>query len=119
MESPRKLVPIELDRTRNLCLDFNALLTAERASGESASEWNLAGGKVKLSVLRALLWAGLLHEDPRVKFDDYGNISRAPELTIQRCGDFLVEHDPTMIFTAIVESFTANQTPAPPLAKGQ
>lgn len=74
MSLPRVKVPVTLDgEERVLIFSFNALCQAEEMTG-----MNLLVGDVTFSsvrVLRALVWAGLLHEDPL--------------LTIERAGDLI------------------------------
>lgn len=62
---PKQSVPIELGgKTRHLRYDFNALVALEDVLGIPISDiGNIMAGSVKLSDLRAIVWAGLLHED--------------------------------------------------------
>jgi len=72
MTVPKVKVPLRLDRERTLLLSFNALCKAEEITG-----MNLLAGEVvfsSLRVLRALLWAGLLHEDPLLTVEEVGDL---------------------------------------------
>jgi hypothetical protein len=53
---------IELDKMRTLRFDFNAMADFEDVYGKSLMEI-LATGAISFSAIRALLWAGLKHED--------------------------------------------------------
>lgn len=64
-------VLIELDRPRNIRLTTNALVKVEEVLGKPLSE---IGTAIGLKEIRALLWAGLLHEDSRLTLDDAGNL---------------------------------------------
>jgi hypothetical protein len=62
-----KPVPIELDRPRSLVMDFEAMARFEDATGVSAwsrEAWN------GTRYLPALVWAGLLHEDPDLTLEE-------------------------------------------------
>ena len=75
----RNHVQIHLDRLRNLRFDINAFADAEALMGGSVLE--ILGnetGLLRFSVQRALLWAGLKHEDP--------------SLTPQKVGSLMQEH---------------------------
>ena len=75
----KSYVQIHLDRPRNLRFDINAFADAESMMGGSVLE--ILGnetGLLRFSVQRALLWAGLKHEDP--------------SLTPQKVGSLMQEH---------------------------
>lgn len=72
MSLPRVKVPLRLDRDRTLVLSFNALCRAEEVTG-----CNFLMGEVTFSsirVLRALVWAGLQHEDPTLTLEEVGDM---------------------------------------------
>jgi len=62
---------IELDQPRNIRLNTNALVKVEEVLGKPLSEFGAAFG---LKEIRALLWAGLLHEDRKLSLDDVGDL---------------------------------------------
>jgi hypothetical protein len=62
--------PIDLDRPRSLRFDFNALAAYEEATGESVMASSFAIDSARK--IRALLWAGLLHEDATLTVQDVG-----------------------------------------------
>lgn len=75
-------VPIVLDKERQLRLDINALADADEVAGKAVNEF-LSGERVGLSALRALLWAGLKGDDPRLTLTQAGALidtDRLPEL---------------------------------------
>lgn len=69
--------PITLDRPRILKLDFNTFCAAEGVVGRSVVRQDLG-----LSEIRALLWAGLRHEDKTLTLEKVGSMLKGPTLTI-------------------------------------
>lgn len=68
----RQPVTIVLDgRERTLRYDLNALCLFEEHTKSSLSR---ALAERSMSATRALLWAGLLHEDPLLTIDDVGKM---------------------------------------------
>jgi len=57
---------------RTLRFDFNALALLEEKTGKSAFD-QATFQNVKASDLRALIWAGILHELPDVKMEEVGS----------------------------------------------
>lgn len=66
----RGYVDIELDKKRRLKFNMNALSELEDAMGKPVTQLNNVGMKE----LRALLWAGLIHENPNLTLQDAGNL---------------------------------------------
>ena len=66
---------IELDKPRNLVLDLNAMARFEEVTGKNV----FGGGLDKLSAkdTRALLWASLVHEDPKLTLEQVGKLITA------------------------------------------
>lgn len=108
---PVKSIPIQLDKKRRLCFDFNAFAELQRECGISFGDLQkfirLAtlkdtmvdgpGMLLPLYELRGFIWAGLLDESPGI--------------TLKEVGDMLDEHlmdRPEEIgeslFTALMES---------------
>lgn len=57
-----KPIPITLDKPRTLLYDFNAFIELEEIYGDVSTA--LEGlEKLKIKVVRDMIWAGLLHED--------------------------------------------------------
>jgi hypothetical protein len=85
------LIPIELDKPRNLLIDFNTLALIEEHTGKNALSqdlWeNLSAGS-----MRVFLWACLVHEDP--------------ELTVEAVGTFIHIGNMAEISQKINEAFT-------------
>ena len=71
-----RIVPIELGgKTRYLKYGFNALVELEEALGCGLQDFlGLLQGGAKLKDLRAILRAGLLHEDPALTDEAVGNL---------------------------------------------
>ncbi len=73
---PVNAIPIELDgRTRHIRYDFNALCLLEETLDISVADLpKLLRGKVKFAALRALLYAGLAHEDDMLTLAGAGDM---------------------------------------------
>ena len=79
-----KLVPITLDRKRNLKCGVNAALDISQALGLTLEQ---AVNQVQISnfaAVRAFLWAFLRHEQSELSLDDAGNLL---ETHIENGGD--------------------------------
>jgi len=72
MAKKNKAVAIKLDKQRKLKFTFNAFCELEEALGRPLSELQEKGFKMK--DLRALVWAGLLHESPDLTIEEVGNL---------------------------------------------
>lgn len=74
MSLPRVKVQLRLqDKDRTLVLSFNALCMAEEVTNINF----LMGENITFSslrVLRALVWAGLIHEDPNLSLGEAGDM---------------------------------------------
>nr|BDD45775.1 hypothetical protein 4 [bacterium]BDD47214.1 hypothetical protein 7 [bacterium] len=68
----RGYVEIELDKTRQLKFDFNALAEMEDVLQKPITQMN--GENIGLKELRALLYAGLKHEEPGLTLDKAGQL---------------------------------------------
>ena len=91
MALPQVRIPVDLDRPRTLVLDFNALCKVEEVTGI-----NLLVGEAAFSsmrMVRAMVWAGLLHEDPT--------------LSLHRVGEILQTSNMEKILDAIVKAYDA------------
>ena len=62
---------IQLDRPRNIRLNTNALVKAEEVLGRPVAEF---GDSFGMREIRALLWAGLLHEDKDLSLETVGDL---------------------------------------------
>ena len=70
-----------------LCFDFNALAEFEEATGrialETIAEIEADPDRARISVMRALIWAGLLRHHPKVTLMQAGDImAAAPDALI-------------------------------------
>lgn len=89
-------VKVELDKERHLRLDFNALIAAEEATGKTFMEMQ---ENVGIRDLRAILWAGFLHEDPDLTEEQVGamvhvgNLSRIFEVVQEAIASSFPEGD--------------------------
>ena len=84
------LVEIDLDRKRQLRVDFNSLIAFKKETGINLlaveSEVNLQDPEI----LRAFLWAALLWDDP--------------DLTLEQVGNLLTLSDAASMFNALTEA---------------
>lgn len=74
-----KPVEIMLDKKRHLLYDFNAFAALEDEYG-GVDEAIGAATKGSLKALRAILWAGLLHEDELLSVKDVGRLIPMAEM---------------------------------------
>lgn len=88
-KNKRGKVKVNLDKERTLYFDLNALCLLEE-NGINITD--LQNG-VKMSQVRAILWAGLVHEDP--------------ELTLEAVGALVTADCLEEVSTAIGEAFSA------------
>lgn len=73
-------VEIELDKKRRLRFDFNAFSLAEKETGKnflSGVNWTA----LSAIEVRAILWAGLVWDDPTLTVEDVGAMLYGPVLT--------------------------------------
>jgi len=77
------LIPIQLDRERNLKFDLNAFIELEEKYGDIDTAFkDIEGGKMK--AIRTVLWAGLVHEDESLTEKQVGalvTVSNLNEIT--------------------------------------
>jgi hypothetical protein len=62
---------IQLDKERTIKFDLNTLIAVEDSLGYSLAEM---GDKVSIRVMRAMLTAGLRHEDPELTEEYVGSL---------------------------------------------
>ena len=72
MPLPRVRVSVQLDRPRTLVLDFNAYCRVEEVTGISLLVGQEAFSSMRM--MRAIVWAGLLHEDPTLTLEGVGDL---------------------------------------------
>lgn len=100
MAKTARAIPVQLDKTRHLLYDLNAFAEFEGAMGCSITHM-LAGGDLETRMgireARALIWAGLLHEEPT--------------LTLRRAGE-LLEEAPGATMAERIQYFTQRMTEA-------
>lgn len=78
----RGYIDIELDKPRRLKFDMNALAELEDVIGKPVSQLNQ--DTVGIKELRAMVWAGLLHEEPKLTIKGAGDLiqlDRIKEIT--------------------------------------
>lgn len=72
MATPNVLrVPIKLDRQRNIVLDLNAYCMAEELTGKNFMKRDV-WDNLSFRDVRALTFAGLLHDDPKITIENVG-----------------------------------------------
>lgn len=91
MSLPRVQIPLRLDRERTLVISFNALCQAEEVTGINFLMGEFTFSSVR--VMRALVWAGLIHEDPN--------------LTLPEVGDLIEEAGADKVARVIIDAFAA------------
>jgi hypothetical protein len=94
----KPFIMVDLDRPRRLRFDANALVAVEEVLGRPLQEIippdeGRASRQVGFREMRALLWAGLLHEDP--------------QLTLQQAGELLDLKQMNDIMAKVNEAITA------------
>lgn len=80
-------VMVELDRVRALKFDFNGLVAFEEEMGISVTSLfqKSDASKIGLKVLRALFWAALLYDDPKLSIMEAGRLmERLPGRSIAK-----------------------------------
>jgi len=68
-----KLIPIQLDKERHLKFDLNAFAELEDIYGDINNAFE-AMQKGSIKAIRALLWAGLIHEDKTLTIEQVGSM---------------------------------------------
>lgn len=88
MAKQKRMVKINLDKERNLYFTLNSLEIIEELTGKTIDK--LSEG-MTISMLKAVVYAGLVHEDK--------------ELTVDAVGEMIGFEDIEMISNAIGEAF--------------
>lgn len=70
----KKIVAINLDRERHLKFNLNALILAEKTTGKKLADLGQNQEGFDLEFLRAMLFAGLKHEDKELTLDEVGDL---------------------------------------------
>lgn len=119
----KPFVMVDLDRPRRLRYDANALVAVEEVLGRPLQEIippdeDRASRQVGFREMRVLLWAGLLHEDPKLTLLQAGEL-----LDLQRMTDIMAKVNEAIAAAfpeaAAVEDSEKNGTaPAAPGAGG-
>lgn len=68
-----KLIPIQLDKERHLKFDLNAFAELEELYGDINTAFE-AMQKGSIKAIRAMLWAGLIHEDKTLTVEQVGSM---------------------------------------------
>ena len=71
MAKQKKMVKIELDKERNLYFTLNSLEIIEELTGKTMDK--LSDG-ISVSMLKAVVYAGLVHEDKSLTVDAVGEM---------------------------------------------
>lgn len=70
-----KTTPIEIDKHRKLRYDFNAIADLEAVTRKPLAHMVLPLSLGSFDAIRALLWAGLKWEDPKLTVAGAGNLA--------------------------------------------
>jgi hypothetical protein len=65
---------VTLDRERTLKYDYNALALTEKETGKNLLTDLSSLKALRITDLRALFWAGALHEDPELTLEAAGGL---------------------------------------------
>lgn len=65
---------VRLDRERHIRLDSNALADIEQVFNDAPMGELLRPSRLGVQVIRAILWAGLRHEDPKITLRQAGDL---------------------------------------------
>jgi hypothetical protein len=76
-------------KTRILVIDFNAQAAFEEATGLSVFDKKVLTNRPSPRIVRAMVWAALLHNDEQVAFDEFGRMTNPPELTVTAVGKLI------------------------------
>lgn len=74
MGKTKKIVAVMLDKERHLKFNLNALIMAEKITGKKLSEMGEDKAEFGLEFLRAMLYAGLIHEDKELTLEEVGDM---------------------------------------------
>lgn len=88
MAKQKKMVKVELDKERNLYFSLNSLEIIEELTGKTIDK---LGEGMSISMLKAVVYAGLIHEDK--------------DLTPEMVGELVGFEDIQMLSEAIGEAF--------------
>lgn len=89
-----KKIFVELDKKRELRFDLNAMAELEEIYGDFQETIESLNKKISIKAMRALLYAGLKHEDE--------------SLTLKKVGSMVKMSDLAMLTQKITEAFTAD-----------
>jgi hypothetical protein len=97
-------VEIELGgKMRRLVFDFNAQAAFEKVTGISVFDSKAV--RTSSRIIRALLWAELLHFDEEVAFDEFGEIVNPPELSLNAVGGLITKGNLREVNRKVFEAF--------------
>jgi hypothetical protein len=72
-----QMIQIDFDKKRNLRFDINAIADLEEVTGTSVQQL-MDAKKIGFRIIRAMVWAGLKHEDSMLSLNDAGEL-------VQKC----------------------------------
>jgi len=82
MGKTAKYTEIILDKPRRMLYDLNAMAAYEEKTGKSFLD--IPKEQINATMLRVILWAGLIHEDKTLTLDQVGAMTTAENLgTVQ------------------------------------
>ena len=107
MSRTAKYVDVVLDKPRRLLYNLNAMAAYERETGKNFMA--ISEEKMSATIVRAILWAGLVHEDK--------------DLTVEQVGEMMSTDNMLAIQEKVLLAMTANapvaKAPAEPAESGQ
>ena len=77
---------IKLDKVRNLRIDTAAIEAAEKALG-GMDIFQIGRSLASVRVVHTVLWAGLLHEDPKLAYKDLDTFFETRFIELQNAVD--------------------------------
>jgi hypothetical protein len=106
MSDTQILPSLELElggKTRRLVFDFNAQAAFEKVTGVSV--FDNKAMRTSARIIRALLWAELLHFDPKVRFDEFSEIVEPPELSLTDVGKLITNSNLIEVNRKVFEAY--------------
>ena len=76
------MVKIKLDKERSLRYDLNAMEKFEDVTGKSLADPKTLQENIRIKDMKALLWVGLLFEDPSLTLEQLGSMVDTDNLDV-------------------------------------
>lgn len=85
----RPVIPIMLDKQRNLKLDFFTLMTFEEMTGRNILREESFWLNMNMTEVLTLMWAGIRWEDPKLTFEQFVEIVAESSMNLDKLVDTL------------------------------